>query len=84
MNPDPNGMGLKLNISETDNAQDIDLALSVALVFRVRSKRAQEIVAKVTEAVNQWRSVATHHGIPRAAQDRMPRAFRFAEAWVRR
>ncbi len=30
MNPDAHGAGLKLNISETDNAQDIELALSVA------------------------------------------------------
>ncbi len=82
MNPDPHGAGLKLNISETDNAQDIDLTLSVALVFRVKKKRAQEIVAEVTGTVNQWRSVATSHGLPRTAQDRMLRAFRVAEAWA--
>jgi serine/threonine-protein kinase HipA len=82
MNPDPHGAGLKLNISETDNAQDIDLAMSVALVFRVKKKRAQEIVAEVTGAVDQWRAVATSHGLPRPAQDRMSRAFRVAEAWA--
>jgi serine/threonine-protein kinase HipA len=49
MNPDPHGAGLKLNISETDNAHDIDLALSVASVFRVKKKRAQEIVSEVTD-----------------------------------
>ncbi len=82
MNPDPHGAGLKLNISETDNAQDLDLALSVASVFRVKKKRAQEIVTEVTHTVNQWRSVATRHGISRMAQDRMQRAFRVAEAWA--
>ncbi|HET6336129.1 MAG TPA: HipA domain-containing protein [Polyangiales bacterium] len=46
MNPDPDGAGLKLNISETANAQDIDLALSVAPQFRVKQKRAKEIVAR--------------------------------------
>lgn len=84
MNPDPHGAGLKLNISETDNAQDIDLALSVASVFRVKQKRAREVVSEVTDPVKEWRSVATSHGFPRTAQDRMSRAFRVAEGWARR
>lgn len=82
MNPDPHGAGLKLNISETDNAQDIDLAISVASVFRVKKKRAHEIVADVVGAVNQWRSVATSRGLPRTDQDRIRGAFRVAEAWA--
>jgi serine/threonine-protein kinase HipA len=84
MNPDPHGAGLKLNISETDNAQDIDLAMSVASVFRVKSNRATQIVAEVTGAVTQWRRVATSRGLPPAAQDRMRPAFRVAEAWASR
>lgn len=80
MNPDPQGAGLKLNISETDNAQDIDLALSVASVFRVKKARARDIVSEVTGAVSQWRAVATSHGLSRIAQDRVRRAFRVAEA----
>jgi serine/threonine-protein kinase HipA len=82
MNPDPHGAGLKLNISETDNAQDIDLALSVASVFRVNKHRAQAIVSDVTDTVKQWRSVATSHRLSRTAQDRIARAFRVAEAWT--
>lgn len=82
MNPDPHGAGLKLNISETDNAQDIDLALSVAPVFRVKEKHARQIVTGVTDAVKQWRPVATSYGLPRRAQDRIRRAFRVAEAWA--
>jgi serine/threonine-protein kinase HipA len=80
MNPDPHSVGLKLNISETDNAQDIDLALSVASAFRVKHKHAQEIVSQVIHAANQWRSIATSHGLSPVAQDRMHRAFRVAEA----
>jgi hypothetical protein len=57
-------------------------ALSVASVFRVEKNRAVEIGAEVTRAVNQWRAVATSHGLARAAQDRMRRAFRVAEAWA--
>jgi serine/threonine-protein kinase HipA len=84
MNPDPHGAGLKLNISETDNAQDLDLALSVASVFRVKKKRAQEIVTDVTDAVDQWRLVATSHGLARTTQDRMRRAFRVVDESVDR
>ncbi len=84
MNPDPHGAGLKLNISETDNAQDIDLALSVASVFRVKQKRAREVVSEVTAAVQEWRAVAMSHGLPNTVQDRMRRAFRVAEGWGRR
>lgn len=82
MNPNAHGSGLKLNISETDNAQDIDLALSVASVFRVKSKRSREIVGQVIDAAKQWRTVAASHGLTRAAQDRMRSAFRVAEAWA--
>lgn len=82
MNPDPYGAGLKLNISETDNAQDLDLVLSVASVFRVKAKRARQIISEVTANVNRWRSVATSHGLSPTAQDRMHRAFRVAKAWT--
>jgi len=83
MNPDPHGEGLKLNISETDNTQDIELALSVAAVFRVNKKHAQQIVSEVTHAVKQWHSVATSHKLSRISQDRMRHAFRVAEAWTK-
>jgi len=81
MNPDPHGAGLKLNISESDNAQDLDLAHQTASVFRVKDHRAREIIDEVAAAVRSWRSMATSHGLSRAAQDRMHRAFRVAEAW---
>lgn len=84
LNPNPHGAGLMLNISETDNAQDLGLALSVASSFRVEKTRAEELVTEVTDAVRGWRSVATSHGLPRAAQERMRPAFRGVEAAARR
>lgn len=80
MNPDPDGAGLKLNISETDNAQDLDLAISVASAFRVKPRRAEELVDEITFAVRKWREVAAANGISRMAQDRMRRAFRVVES----
>lgn len=84
LNPNPHGAGLMLNISETDNAQDLDLALSVASSFRVEKTRAEGLVTEVTDAVRGWRSVATSHGLSRAVQERMRPAFRVVEAAARR
>lgn len=38
--------GLSLSISEKDNSLDLDLALSVAEIFRVEKARAHEIIAR--------------------------------------
>ena len=84
MNPDPHASGLKLNISETDNSQDLELALSVASVFRVKQARAAEIAHEVTTAVCDWRRLAAAGGLGGPAQERMQRAFRVAETWLRR
>jgi len=81
MNPNPHGEGLKLNISESDNAQDLELVLEVAPFFRVKPPRSREIRDEVVGAVKGWRDVATARELPRAAQDRMRRAFRVAERW---
>ncbi|MDF1561989.1 MAG: HipA domain-containing protein [Deltaproteobacteria bacterium] len=78
LNPDPAGEGLQLNVSESDNRQDLELALSVAEVFRLKHERAREIVDEVVAAVRTWREVAAGHGLSRARQDRMRRAFRKA------
>src|SRR5207249_779832 len=81
VNPDPHGAGLKLNISESDNSQEIDLALEVAPVFRLTRSRALEIASEVARAVTTWPAVAKRLGLSRAAQDRMRPAFRVAEVW---
>jgi len=84
LNPNPHGGGLSLNVSETDNALDLDLALSVAEVFRLAPRRARIIVDEIAGAVGAWRDVASARGLSRAAQDRMRPAFRVAEQWTER
>jgi len=79
MNPNPFGEGLTLNISEADNAQDLDLVREVAPYFRVGRARARETVREVVEAVRSWRDVASDRGLSRAARERMGRAFRIAD-----
>lgn len=75
LNPDPNGTGLALNISELDNALDLNLARQVAPYFRLGEPAAETIIEEVAEAVSHWRAVATHHAISRAEQNRMQLAF---------
>lgn len=80
MNPVAHGDGLTLNISETDNAQDVELVLDVAKHFRVKPTTAKTILGEVTKAVQGWCAEAKKAGITRAEQDRMANAFRIADA----
>jgi len=75
INPNEHGTGLALNISETDNALDIELAFSVISYFRISTSRAEEIVNAVKSAVSSWRSVAKKTGLTKSQQDRMAQAF---------
>jgi serine/threonine-protein kinase HipA len=78
MNPIATGNGLSLNISETDNTQHLDLVREVAQTFRVKKKRAEEIIDEVKAVVRDWRTEAKKLRISKAAQDRMAPAFRIA------
>lgn len=75
INPNENGSGLKLNISETDNALEIDLAIEVAPYFRIKNDKAIQIVESVKEAVSTWRTIATQYKISKNDQELMARAF---------
>ena len=78
MNPQPHAQGLKLNVSEADNAMDLDLARSVAPYFRVPAKRAEEIIAGQVQVVSQWRTLASSLAIPAREQQQLASAFRLA------
>jgi serine/threonine-protein kinase HipA len=76
MNPDENGTGLKLNITESDNSLDFDLALSVIPYFRLSSEHAESILSVIKRSVSKWRTAADHYGISKRQQDEMEPAFR--------
>ncbi|MFO7723413.1 MAG: HipA domain-containing protein [Bacteroidales bacterium] len=76
MNPNPWGGGLSLNISEDDNTQDIELAMSVAKYFQLPGKEASKIAQEIHLAVRQWSKVALHIQIPVAEIERMRGAFK--------
>ncbi len=79
INPISDSDGLKLNISEHDNSQDLDLVLSVIGHFRLDETKANKIIGEVKDAVLKWRDYANKLGIPREKQDLMARAFRVVE-----
>lgn len=79
INPVETGTGLKLNISEDDNALDLDLALEVCSYFRLKEDRANEIIEEVKSAVRNWRNVATKYGISNAEQELKSMAFSRAD-----
>lgn len=75
VNPVYSGTGLTLNISETDNALDWELARSVARYFRIKDTQAAEIIAQTRTAVGQWTKIASKYKIKRSEQELMARAF---------
>jgi len=78
MNPNPQGGGLTLNITENDNRLDLNLALEVAASFHLDVSRAKEIMGTVRHAVKQWRHVATGQKLSKAEQEKMSLAFSLA------
>ncbi|MFA5296856.1 MAG: HipA domain-containing protein [Lutibacter sp.] len=75
INPVENGTGLKLNISENDNALDLDLALEVSVYFRLEKKEAVNIINEVKNAVSNWSVIANKLGISRAEQEIKAKSF---------
>ena len=69
------GTGLKLNISENDNALDLELALEVAPFFRVNQPQAKRITAEIKEVVSTWQMVANKYKIGRNEEDMLSKAF---------
>lgn len=78
MNPVAHADGLKLNITDADNALDLELAREVAGYFRLDLPEADEIIEDFQDIVGQWRTLAQSLGLAAREQDRMADAFRLA------
>lgn len=79
VNPTATGDGLTLNISRDDNAQSLELAMSVIPYFRIKPERARTIVSDVVQAVRAWPGLASETGLSAREVDLMKRAFRASE-----
>lgn len=80
MNPNSLGDGLKLNISDNDNAQDLNLARDVAKYFHIKPQQANDIIHQIIQITSTWQQEAKALNISRMEQDYMQRAFRIGEA----
>ena len=78
MNPNPQGDGLTLNITENDNRLELELALEVAESFHLKLSNAKEMMDMIRHAVKQWRQVATRQKISKAEQEKMALSFQRA------
>ncbi len=76
INPNEDGVGLSLNISEEDNSLDFDLCLSVAEYFRWNLEEAKPYIKEVTKEIALWSDIAKELQISKKEQQFMERAFR--------
>lgn len=75
INPNPDGAGLTLNISESDNGLDINLAMDVKKYFRIEDSYAKATVKKVKATVQKWQSIAKKYKLPGNEQEIISPAF---------
>lgn len=75
INPNEYGKGLSINITETDNALDMDLAREVAGYFRLTDEKAESIIQEISTVVKDWKKIAATYKISNAEQERMSAAF---------
>lgn len=79
INPNPDGEGLTLNISESDNSQNFELVLEVAPYFRIDKALANKILKKIISEVKHWKTIAKALKISRSEVEKMKNAFRLVE-----
>lgn len=75
INADEYGKGLSINITDTDNTLDLDLAREVAGYFRLPDKKASQIIQKISTVTKDWKKIAASYKISKAEQERMAGAF---------
>ena len=75
LNPVVGKFGLHLNITDTENALDYQLAFDVIDFFRLNLDEATQIYDEVLSTLKNWQQVAQHLGISRAEQLMKQEAF---------
>lgn len=75
LNPISPNNGLHLNVDESNNNLDFELALSTAQFYRLAPKEADKLVEEVKRTVGKWKVYAKQAGLSRAEQERKASAF---------
>lgn len=76
LTPHPDGLGLKLNISEEDNSLDYHIAIDTASFYGIKKEEAERFVQQARIICSDWRQMANSIGISRSEQEEMASAFR--------
>ena len=76
LNPNEQGTGLKLNISENDNSLEIDLAMSVAKYFKLKETKANLIIKEMAKVILDWKNIAKMNRISPGEIELVKNAFR--------
>jgi len=77
INPVDNATGLSLNITEDDNALNLDLPMEVAVYFRLNDSDALKIISEVKTSIKDWRKLANKLNISRIEQEFMANSFTY-------
>jgi len=76
INPNENGTGLSLNISEDDNSLDYELCLEVSEYFRWKENDAIKYIKKAKKEISKWKMIAKEYGVSNREISQMEPAFR--------
>lgn len=80
INPNPQGTGLSLAISETSNALDLRVAIEQAPQFRLSEQEALEIIEQISSVTLRYQDYAEKTGIARQEVQAMGNAFMSQES----
>ena len=76
VNPDADGDVLSLNVDETNNLIDFELAASVASMYEIPVQQVWTIINDIKEiVVEHWKKLANQYGISRSEIEYMTPAF---------
>jgi serine/threonine-protein kinase HipA len=75
LNPVTPANGLHLNITDTDNRLDFNLAMEVTDFFQLKKSAAETIKQEVLSSVSLWQNTANKIGISRQEQLMLAPAF---------
>lgn len=75
INPVTPAHGLHLNITDSDNRLDYELAMDVIKFFQLGRVQALKIKDEVLASVGKWRAQASAVGLGRSEQNLMEAAF---------
>ena len=76
INPNEYGTGLKLNITDTNNELNVELALDVAKYFKLNPEKANSIKNEIITVLKNWKTVAKSTGISNSEIEMTKNAFR--------